>query len=86
MSDTENFEIGIAGGFLSVEDFETNPVAIAFLTYHVTEDFFIESRYATSTIGKTSFEKLSGSASLLSDQDRDISLYDISIRCEPLSR
>ncbi len=77
--DTENFELGITGGFLSVEDFETNPVVMASLTYHVTEDFFLESRYGSTTIGQTSFEKLSGGASLLSDSDRDLTLYDLSL-------
>ncbi|HIG43799.1 MAG: outer membrane beta-barrel domain-containing protein [bacterium] len=77
--DTENFEIGISGGLLSIEDFETNPVVVGSLTYHVTEDFFVEARFGTSKIGTTSFEKLSGGASLLSDDDRDIRFYDLSL-------
>jgi hypothetical protein len=31
--DTENFEIGIAAGLMSVEDFETNPLVVGSFTY-----------------------------------------------------
>jgi outer membrane beta-barrel protein len=77
--DTENFEIGISAGLFSVEDFETNALFVGSLTYHVTEDFFVEARYGISTAGTTSFEKLSGGADLLSDSDRDIKFYDLSL-------
>ena len=77
--DTENFEIGIAGGLLSVEDFETNSLGVASLTYHITEDFFVDARVGQSTVGQTSFDKLSGGASLLSSSDRDLEFYDLSL-------
>lgn len=77
--DTENFEVGISGGLLSVEDFETNPVAIAQLTYHVTEDFFVQARYGSSEVGQSSFDRLSGAASLLGENDRDLTFYDLSV-------
>ncbi|HEY5807887.1 MAG TPA: hypothetical protein VIT67_07955, partial [Povalibacter sp.] len=41
--DTEDFEIGIYGGILSIEDFESHPVYGARLAYHLTEDFFLEA-------------------------------------------
>ena len=77
--DTENFEFGISGGLLSVEDFETNSVVVGALKYHVTEDFFVEARYGQSQVGENSFEKLSGGASLLTAEDRDLAFYDLSI-------
>ena len=77
--DTENFEIGLSGGLLSVEDFETNPLIVASLTYHITEDFFVDARIGHSKVGETSFDKLSGGASLLSEKDRDLTFYDISL-------
>lgn len=77
--DTENFEFGIAGGMLSVEDFETNPLTVAALSYHITEDFFAQARFGTTDLGETSFEKLSGSAQLLADEDRSLSFYDLSL-------
>lgn len=77
--DTENFEFGISGGLLSVEDFETNALVVGALKYHVTEDFFVEARFGQSHVGETSFEKLSGGANLLTDEDRDLAFYDLSL-------
>ena len=77
--DTENFELGIESGLMSIEDFETNSVVSAYLNYHVTEDFFLQARGGTSTAGESSFERLSGAAQLLSDEQRDLSFYDLSI-------
>ena len=72
--DSENFEIGGFGGVLSVEDFGSNVVYGVRAAYHITEDFFVEGSYASSTLGQTSFEKLSGGAQLLTDEERDFSL------------
>lgn len=77
--DTENFEIGISGGLLSVEDFETNTVTIAHLTYHITEDFFAEARYGQSSLGESSFDRLSGGANLLGNTETDLTFYDLSV-------
>jgi outer membrane beta-barrel protein len=77
--DTENFEIGIAAGLMSVEDFETNPLVVGSFTYHVTEDFFVEARMGQTEVGQTSFDKLSGGASLLPSDDRKLQFYDLSL-------
>tara|TARA_R110001592_G_scaffold337462_1_gene624095 strand:+ start:16 stop:696 length:681 start_codon:yes stop_codon:yes gene_type:complete len=77
--DTEDFEIGVSGGMLSVEDFESNPVAITHLTYHISEDFFVQARYGLSELGESSFDRLSGGASLLGSEDKDVSFYDLSL-------
>jgi len=53
--DNENWEIGVGAGFLSVEDFGTNPTYAGMITYHVTEDFFFRADLGQSTAGKTSF-------------------------------
>lgn len=77
--DTENFEIGISGGLFAVEDFESNPLTVAQLTYHITEDFFAQARYAQSNLGESSFDRLSGGASLLGTEDDQITFYDLSL-------
>lgn len=77
--DTENFEFGLSGGLLSVEDFQTNPLSVASLSYHITEDFFAHARFGTTDLGETSFETLSGGAQLLADEDRTLSFYDLSL-------
>jgi len=77
--DTEDFEIGIFYGVMNVEDFGTNGVGGLRLAYHVSEDFFMEANYGVSTTRETSFEKLSGSTQILSDDQRDLSYYNLSV-------
>jgi outer membrane beta-barrel protein len=77
--DTEDFEIGVYGGLMHVDDFGSEPVAGLRFAYHVTEDFFVEAAYARTKLGETSFEQLSGGATLLADDDRDMSYYNVSI-------
>jgi outer membrane beta-barrel protein len=77
--DTENFELGVAAGLLSVEDFGTNMTTSIRGAYHVTEAFFIEGQYGRTTLGETSFERLSGGAQLLTDDERKMRYYNVSV-------
>jgi len=49
------------------------------LAYHFTEDVFAEATLGTAKAGRTSYEDLSGSAELLSDDDRQFTYYDLSV-------
>jgi outer membrane beta-barrel protein len=77
--DTEDFELGAYVGILSIEDFESNAVYGARLAYHLTEDFFLEATLGQSEAGRTSYETLSGSAELLTDDERDYTYYALSL-------
>ena len=77
--DNEDFEIGLFAGVLSVEDFGSNTVAGIRLAYHVTEDFFLETTIAQSTLQETSFERLSGSTPLFTDEQRELLYYNMAI-------
>jgi outer membrane beta-barrel protein len=77
--DTENFEVGIYGGLMSVEDFGVNSVTGLRFAYHITEDWFLESAYGMTTTEETSFERLSGSAQLLTEDQRDYTYYNLSV-------
>lgn len=77
--DTENFELGIFVGIISIEDFASNEVYGVRAAYHITEDFFFEGTYGMSEGDLTSYEKLSGGSPLLNDDDREYSYYDLSI-------
>lgn len=79
MLDSENFELGIFGGLLNIEDFGSNAVTGVTLAYHVTEDFFMEAAYGQSRTEKTSYELLSGGVELLTDEQRDLRYYNLSI-------
>lgn len=77
--DSDDFEIAAYAGYLALEDFDTNVVTGFRLGYHVTEDFFVQASYGLSTSGETSFERLSGGAPLLSDDERDVEYYLLSL-------
>lgn len=77
--DSENFEIGVFGGVMSVEDFGTSPVYGARAAYHVTTGLFVEAAYGRTDTDETSYEKLSGGARLLTDSERRLSYYNFSL-------
>lgn len=76
--DSENIEIGIFAGVISIEDFSSDVTIGARLTYHINENLFIEASYAQTTAGETSFEVLSGGLPFLTEEQRDYTYYDIS--------
>jgi outer membrane beta-barrel protein len=75
--DTENWEAGAYVGSLSVEDFEVNVVYGARLAYHINEDFFAEGILGRSDAGRSSYERLSGSAPLLTASERKFTYYSV---------
>jgi outer membrane beta-barrel protein len=77
--DSEDFEVGLYYGMLSVEDFGSNPVVGVTFAYHITEDLFTQLNYGTSETQKTSYELLSGGVELLTKDQRDLSYYNISL-------
>jgi len=77
--DTENWEIGAYYGIISIEDFGSSEIKGARIAYHVTEDFFIETSYAQTTAGLSSFERLNGNVVLLTDAQREYSHFNVSL-------
>ena len=77
--DTEDFEIAVFAGLLSVEDFGTNMVIGARAAYHVTEDVFFEAAYAKTDTSESSHERLSGAPPVLTDSERELTYYNASI-------
>jgi outer membrane beta-barrel protein len=79
MLDTENFELGVYGGVLGIEDFGSSSVLGVSLAYHINQDFFVEAIYGASEAQKTSYELLSGAVELLSDEERELSYYSVAL-------
>jgi outer membrane beta-barrel protein len=77
--DTENVELGLYFGALSIEDFTTNNVYGVTASYHVTEDFFFQANYGRARAGKTSFETLGGNIQLLTPDERRFTYYNLSL-------
>jgi outer membrane beta-barrel protein len=76
---TENFEIGAFIGVTSIEDFGSNMVYGSRIAYHVTEDIFAEAVVGATQAGKTSYELPTGATQLLTDDQRNLTYYDISV-------
>ncbi|MFT6270362.1 MAG: outer membrane beta-barrel protein [Alphaproteobacteria bacterium] len=76
--DSENIEVGIFAGIISIEDFSSSVTGGIRLSYHINENMFIETSYAKATAGETSFEILSGGLPFLTEEQRDFIYYDIS--------
>lgn len=77
--DSENFELGVFAGILSIEDFGANAVYGARLAFHVTEGFFVEATAGMSEAGLTSFELPSGAARLINDAERRLTYYNLNL-------
>jgi outer membrane beta-barrel protein len=77
--DTEDFELGVFAGLMSIEDFGAGSVLGARFAYHITEKFFLEAALGRSEGEETSFERLSGAAQLLTDDERTLSYYNLSL-------
>lgn len=77
--DTEDFEVGLFAGLMSVEDFGVNPLFAIRTAYHISEDFFIEAAIGQSKTTKTSYERLSGAAQLITDNERLLRYYELSV-------
>ncbi|MFC6633578.1 outer membrane beta-barrel domain-containing protein [Microbulbifer taiwanensis] len=77
--DSENIEFTTFGGVINVEDFGSNSLYGGALAYHINEDVFMEAAYGETELGESSFERLSGSAPLLTDEQRELSYYNLSL-------
>ncbi len=77
--DTEDWELGLHYGLISIEDFGTKEVASFTASYHVTEDFFISLLYGESKAGETSSERLSGIPILDDESNREYKHYILSL-------
>ena len=77
--DAENWEFGFFAGVLSFEDFGTNDVFGLRMAYHITEDWFAEANFGLSELQKSSSENLAGFSPLLTEDERDLSYYNVNL-------
>ena len=80
--DTENFELTGFIGWMSVEDFESDPVYGLRFAYHINPHLFVEATYGESDAGTSTAERL-GNESLRKDDD--YTYYDVSLGYNLLS-
>jgi outer membrane beta-barrel protein len=77
--DEEDFEIGPYAGLMNIEDFGTSAAYGLRFAYHGTESFFLEAGIGTSEANETSYEALSGDVQLLTDSERRLTYYNLSL-------
>ncbi len=77
--DTEDLEIMLMVGYLSIEDFGVNNLVEFRLSYHVNEAIFFQASMGMSEGGETSYEIINQGAPLLTDSERELSYYNINI-------
>lgn len=77
--DSENFEFGLFAGIMTFEDFGSNDVYGLRMAFHITEDWFVEGTYGVAKLQPTSYERLSSSPPLLTDEQREMSYYNLNL-------
>ena len=78
MLDSEDWEVGVYGGVLNVEEFDSNLVYGLRLAYHMTEALVLEINLGSSEVGDSFEESLDGGLPGLNSDDRKYSYYNIS--------
>lgn len=76
---TDDFELLFTFGFLSIEDFGVNSLLALKINYYVDENIFVQAAIGQSSGGETSYEILTGGAPLLTEDERDLSYYNINL-------
>ncbi|MGH8265212.1 MAG: outer membrane beta-barrel domain-containing protein [Steroidobacterales bacterium] len=74
--DRENFEVGVYGGVVNVEDFNANPSYGVRLAYHISEDFFTEAMLGQTTVSRNAAERFFNFD--LARGERQFTYYDLS--------
>lgn len=77
--DSENFEVGLAFGLISIEGFDSNSVIAVRVAYHISEDFFTEATIGRSRAGKSSAEQMFDGLYLMSEDERDYHYHNLSL-------
>lgn len=77
--DSLDIELGASFGFMSIEDFGTHEVYALRGAWHVTEYLFVEGQYGTTEAGQTSAETVDTSLNLLTDDERQLTYYNLSL-------
>ena len=77
--DTDDFELILTFGYLSLEDFGVNALLAIKINYYVNEDIFVQATIGQSKGGETSYEILTSGAPLLTDSEREVSYYNVNL-------
>ena len=71
---SELFDVGIVTGVINIEDFASDMLFGANVTFKASEYFFLQYNYVQAGIGQSSYENLNGDFAL---ENRDFVHYDL---------
>lgn len=74
---SKDFEIGILGGMYATENFGTSAVVGLKAGYHITEDVFVEGRYARTTVTDEAFRRVLPGG-IFADEKETLTYYSLS--------
>ena len=74
---SKDFEIGLLGGMYATENFGTSPVVGLKAGYHITEDVFVEGRYARTTVTDEAFRRVLPGG-IFADEKETLTYYSLS--------
>lgn len=75
--DSENFEISVMAGLISLEDFGSETFKGARLAYHPLDFLFVEASWATTEINDDNYRRFG--VPLFENQTEEVEFYDASI-------
>ncbi|MGB1220653.1 MAG: outer membrane beta-barrel domain-containing protein [Alcanivoracaceae bacterium] len=77
--DSENLEVGLYTGLMSLQDFGVNSYSGLRFAFHVSEDLFFEAAAGRTKAGDTSFEQLNPGVVLLENDEKVLTTYNFSV-------
>lgn len=72
----QNIDVSVFLGYLSIEDFGSNPVGGIRLTYNITENIFMQAAYAVSEVEDSSFRNFG--LNVFAEETESLSYYELS--------
>jgi outer membrane beta-barrel protein len=75
---SRDFAIGLYGGVYSAENFGSNGVAGVRLSYHITEDFFVDATYGETKITDEAFRQILPGG-IFAEREQKLTYYGVSI-------
>lgn len=75
--DSEFFELGAYVGILAIEDFGSSTVLGLKMSFHATEDFFLQANYGQAEAGASTAEYYFGEDEISIIKDRDYRYYNL---------
>jgi len=77
--DSNDLEVTLLLGYLSLEDFGVSSLVTLSLGYHINPELFVQVAFGVAEGSETSYEVLAGGAPLLTDEERELSFYRINL-------